>query len=139
MLSRDCLSPQLQLDRSEWGSDLPSVEMHLENHKGVHRAIEEFQMSLKDAKLSEVKRILHSRAAVLGVLPVIPLFFLFFFQIQMNLPLKLTYSDKLNKLEKQYEALLVRQLSVIKSCAIMHYPNFLIFFILLSHFAELLE
>ncbi|KAM9345301.1 dystonin [Symphorus nematophorus] len=70
---------QLQLDRSEWGSDLPSVEMHLENHKSVHRAIEEFQMSLKDAKLSE---------------------------IQMNMPLKLTYSDKLNKLENQYERLL---------------------------------
>lgn len=45
---------KVQLDRSEWGSDLPSVEMHLENHKSVHRAIEEFQMSLKDAKLSEV-------------------------------------------------------------------------------------
>uniref|UniRef100_A0A3P8TRU0 Calponin-homology (CH) domain-containing protein n=1 Tax=Amphiprion percula TaxID=161767 RepID=A0A3P8TRU0_AMPPE len=45
---------QLQLERSEWGSDLPSVEMHLENHKSVHRAIEEFQMSLKEAKLSEV-------------------------------------------------------------------------------------
>lgn len=28
--------------------------MHLDNHKSVHRAIEEFQMSLKDAKLSEV-------------------------------------------------------------------------------------
>ncbi|KAG8000052.1 Dystonin, partial [Nibea albiflora] len=70
---------QVQLDRSEWGSDLPSVEMHLENHKSVHRAIEEFQMSLKDAKLSE---------------------------IQMNMPLKLSYSDKLNKLEKQYERLL---------------------------------
>ncbi|XP_008292239.1 dystonin isoform X3 [Stegastes partitus] len=70
---------QLQLERSEWGSDLPSVELHLENHKSVHRAIEEFQMSLKDAKLSE---------------------------IQMTLPLKLSYSDKLNKLEKQYERLL---------------------------------
>uniref|UniRef100_UPI0037E92C14 dystonin n=1 Tax=Semicossyphus pulcher TaxID=241346 RepID=UPI0037E92C14 len=70
---------QLQLDRSEWGSDLPSVETHLDNHKSVHRAIEEFQMSLKDAKLSE---------------------------IQMTIPLKLTYSDKLNKLEKQYERLL---------------------------------
>uniref|UniRef100_A0A7N8Y3D6 Dystonin n=1 Tax=Mastacembelus armatus TaxID=205130 RepID=A0A7N8Y3D6_9TELE len=70
---------QLQLDRSEWGSDLPSVEMHLENHKSVHRAIEEFQMSLKDAKLSE---------------------------IQMTMPMKLTYSDKLNKLERQYERLL---------------------------------
>ncbi|KAF7658665.1 hypothetical protein LDENG_00009540 [Lucifuga dentata] len=70
---------QLQLDHAEWGSDLPSVEMHLESHKGVHKAIEEFQMSLKDAKLSE---------------------------IQMTLPLKLTYSEKLNKLEKQYEKLL---------------------------------
>ncbi|XP_069570064.1 microtubule-actin cross-linking factor 1 isoform X3 [Brachyistius frenatus] len=70
---------QLQLDRSEWGSDLPSVEIHLENHKSVHRAIEEFQMSLKEAKLSE---------------------------IQMTIPLKLTYSDKLNKLEKQYDRLL---------------------------------
>uniref|UniRef100_A0A3Q2Q4N2 Calponin-homology (CH) domain-containing protein n=1 Tax=Fundulus heteroclitus TaxID=8078 RepID=A0A3Q2Q4N2_FUNHE len=45
---------QLQLERSEWGTDLPSVEMHLDNHKSVHRAIEEFQMSLKDARLSEV-------------------------------------------------------------------------------------
>ncbi|XP_033956246.1 dystonin isoform X1 [Pseudochaenichthys georgianus] len=70
---------QLQLDRSEWGSDLPSVELHLDNHKSVHRAIEEFQMSLKDAKLSE---------------------------IQMQIPLKISYSDKLNKLEKQYERLL---------------------------------
>ncbi|XP_042357950.1 dystonin isoform X5 [Plectropomus leopardus] len=70
---------QLQLDRSEWGSDLPSVEMHLENHKSVHRAIEEFQMSLKEAKMSE---------------------------IQMTMPLKLAYSDKLNNLEKQYDRLL---------------------------------
>ncbi|XP_032409209.1 dystonin isoform X2 [Xiphophorus hellerii] len=69
----------LQLERSEWGTDLPSVEMHLDSHKSVHRAIEEFQMSLKDARLSE---------------------------IQMNMPLKLTYSDKLNKLDKQYEQLL---------------------------------
>ncbi|XP_029031772.1 dystonin isoform X27 [Betta splendens] len=70
---------QLQLDRSEWGSDLPSVEIHLENHKSVHRAIEDFQKSLKDAKLSE---------------------------IQMSLPLKLNYSDKLSKLERQHENLL---------------------------------
>uniref|UniRef100_A0A3Q1EQJ7 Dystonin-like n=1 Tax=Acanthochromis polyacanthus TaxID=80966 RepID=A0A3Q1EQJ7_9TELE len=74
---------QSQLERSEWGSDLPSVEMHLENHKSVHRAIEEFQMSLKDAKLSE---------------------------IQMTIPLKMSYSDKLNKLEKQYDRLLVSNL-----------------------------
>ncbi|XP_024916584.1 dystonin isoform X7 [Cynoglossus semilaevis] len=70
---------QMQLDRSEWGSDLSSVEVHLENHKSIHRAIEEFQMSLKEAKLSE---------------------------IQMTIPLKLSYSDNLKRLEKQYEKLL---------------------------------
>ncbi|XP_056148223.1 dystonin [Lampris incognitus] len=70
---------QMQLDRAEWGSDLPSVETHLENSKSVHRAIEEFQMSLKEAKLSE---------------------------IQMTQLLKSTYSEKLNKLESQYERLL---------------------------------
>lgn len=45
---------KLQLDRSDWGNDLPSVETNIDNHSSVHRAIEEFQMSLKDAKLSEV-------------------------------------------------------------------------------------
>lgn len=48
---------KVQLDRTEWGSDLPSVESHLENHKNVHRAIEEFETSLKEAKLSEVCEI----------------------------------------------------------------------------------
>ncbi|XP_029690730.1 dystonin isoform X9 [Takifugu rubripes] len=70
---------QSQLGRSEWGNDLPSVEAHMDSHSGVHRDIEEFQMSLKEAKLSE---------------------------IQMNPPLKLTYSEKLKKLEKEYEILL---------------------------------
>lgn len=45
----------MQLDRAEWGSDLPSVESHLENHKNVHKAIEEFESSLKEAKISEVQ------------------------------------------------------------------------------------
>lgn len=45
---------KVQLDRTEWGSDLPSVESHLENHKNVHQAIEEFESSLKEAKISEV-------------------------------------------------------------------------------------
>lgn len=45
----------MQLDRAEWGSDLPSVESHLENHKNVHKAIEEFESSLKEAKISEVR------------------------------------------------------------------------------------
>ncbi|NXF07495.1 DYST protein, partial [Smithornis capensis] len=70
---------QVQLDRAEWGSDLPSVESHLENHKNVHKAIEEFESSLKEAKLSE---------------------------IQMTAPLKLSYAEKLHKLESQYSKLL---------------------------------
>ncbi|XP_062042284.1 LOW QUALITY PROTEIN: dystonin-like [Lepus europaeus] len=70
---------QVQLDRTEWGSDLPSVESHLENHKNVHRAIEEFESSLKEAKVSE---------------------------IQMTAPLKLTYAEKLHRLESQYAKLL---------------------------------
>ncbi|NXA90798.1 DYST protein, partial [Melanocharis versteri] len=70
---------QVQLDRAEWGSDLPSVESHLENHKNVHKAIEEFESSLKEAKISE---------------------------IQMTPPLKLSYAEKLHKLESQYSKLL---------------------------------
>ncbi|NWW51847.1 DYST protein, partial [Pedionomus torquatus] len=70
---------QVQLDRTEWGSDLPSVESHLENHKNVHKAIEEFESSLKEAKMSE---------------------------IQMTAPLKLSYTEKLHKLESQYSKLL---------------------------------
>ncbi|XP_044531853.1 dystonin isoform X1 [Gracilinanus agilis] len=70
---------QVQLDRTEWGSDLPSVESHLENHKNVHKAIEEFESSLKEAKISE---------------------------IQMTAPLKLSYAEKLHRLENQYAKLL---------------------------------
>uniref|UniRef100_A0A8C5RM33 SH3 domain-containing protein n=1 Tax=Laticauda laticaudata TaxID=8630 RepID=A0A8C5RM33_LATLA len=75
---------QVQLDRAEWGSDLPGVESHVENHKNVHKAIEEFESSLKEAKISE---------------------------IQMTAPLKLSYAEKLHKLESQYAKLLVRSLS----------------------------
>lgn len=45
---------KVQLDQGEWGSDLPSVESHLENHRNVHKAIEDFQMSVKEAQMSEV-------------------------------------------------------------------------------------
>lgn len=34
----------------------------------------------------------------------------FFLQIQMNIPLKISYSEKLNKLENLYERLLVSDL-----------------------------
>nr|XP_033792320.1 dystonin isoform X9 [Geotrypetes seraphini] len=70
---------QVQLDHAEWGSDLPSVEGHLEDHKNVYRAVEEFESSLKEAMISE---------------------------IQMTGVHKLSYSDKLRKLESQYAKLL---------------------------------
>lgn len=56
----------MQLDRTEWGSDLPSVESHLENHKNVHRAIEEFEASLKEAKISEVCEFFKKYFIVVG-------------------------------------------------------------------------
>ncbi|XP_067278514.1 dystonin isoform X3 [Pseudorasbora parva] len=70
---------QVQLDQAEWGSDLPSVETNLGNHKDFHKAIEEFQMSIKEARMSE---------------------------IQMTQPSKQSYSEKLQKLESQYRRLL---------------------------------
>ncbi|XP_078504101.1 dystonin isoform X2 [Lissotriton helveticus] len=70
---------QVQLDRAEWGSDLPSVESHLDNHKNVHKAIEEFESSLREAKMSE---------------------------LQMTGSYKPHYSEKLHKLEGHYSKLL---------------------------------
>ncbi|KAG7276970.1 hypothetical protein CRUP_016460, partial [Coryphaenoides rupestris] len=70
---------QVQVDRGDWGTDLPSVETQIDDFKSVHKAIEDFQMSLKEAKHSEM---------------------------QMTLPLKQSYSEKVNKLESQYDKLL---------------------------------
>ncbi|XP_078069449.1 dystonin isoform X8 [Mustelus asterias] len=70
---------QVQLDRAEWGSDLPSIDSHLENHKNVHRAIEDFDTSIREAKAAEG---------------------------QMTPPLRESYSEKLNMLESQYIKLL---------------------------------
>ncbi|XP_041044841.1 dystonin isoform X4 [Carcharodon carcharias] len=70
---------QVQLDRAEWGSDLPSIDSHLENHKNVQRAIEDFESSIREAKAAEG---------------------------QMTPPLCESYSEKLNTLESQYIKLL---------------------------------
>ncbi|XP_073776575.1 dystonin isoform X31 [Danio rerio] len=70
---------QVQLDQAEWGSDLLSVESNLGKHKDFHKAIEEFQMSIKEARMSEM---------------------------QMTQPLKQSYSEKINKLETLYSRLL---------------------------------
>ncbi|XP_063775378.1 dystonin [Pseudophryne corroboree] len=70
---------QIQLDRGEWGSELSSIEIHLENHRNFHGAVEEFETSLKEAKMSE---------------------------LQMTGPLKSSYSDTLHKIEGLYSKLL---------------------------------
>ncbi|XP_070589122.1 microtubule-actin cross-linking factor 1-like isoform X10 [Erythrolamprus reginae] len=84
---------QVQLDRAEWGSDFPGVESHVENHKNVHKAIEEFESSLKEAKSSE---------------------------IQMTAPLKLSYAEKLHKLESQYAKLLNASRNQERHLATLH-------------------
>ncbi|XP_060703659.1 microtubule-actin cross-linking factor 1 isoform X9 [Hemiscyllium ocellatum] len=70
---------QVRLDRAEWGTDLPSVETQLDNHKTIHTAVEELESSLKEAKIYEG-------------------------QISPNF--KTTYVDTLSKLELQYLKLL---------------------------------
>ncbi|XP_018416047.1 PREDICTED: dystonin isoform X2 [Nanorana parkeri] len=70
---------QIQLDRGEWGSELSSIEMHLENHKNFHGGIEEFETSLKEARMTE---------------------------LQITGPLKSSYSDTVHKVEGLYSKLL---------------------------------
>ncbi|XP_069742163.1 microtubule-actin cross-linking factor 1 isoform X17 [Narcine bancroftii] len=70
---------QVQLAHAEWGSDLPSIESHLENHKNVHRAIEDFELSIREARSAEG---------------------------QMTSPLCESYSEKLRVLQSQYSKLL---------------------------------
>ncbi|XP_073482802.1 dystonin isoform X11 [Aquarana catesbeiana] len=70
---------QIQLDRGNWGSELSSIEFHLENHKHFHGGIEEFETSLKEAKMTE---------------------------LQISGPLKSSYSDTLHKVEGLYSKLL---------------------------------
>uniref|UniRef100_W5K6X2 Microtubule actin crosslinking factor 1 n=1 Tax=Astyanax mexicanus TaxID=7994 RepID=W5K6X2_ASTMX len=41
------------LERAEWGSDLPSVEQHLQEHHTIHTAVEELLHSLKEARSYE--------------------------------------------------------------------------------------
>ncbi|XP_077343957.1 dystonin isoform X7 [Lithobates pipiens] len=70
---------QIQLDRGNWGSELSSIEFNLENHKHFHGGIEEFETSLKEAKMTE---------------------------LQISGPLKSSYSDTLHKVEGLYSKLL---------------------------------
>ncbi|KAM4771389.1 dystonin [Rhinophrynus dorsalis] len=70
---------QVQLDRAEWGSDLSTIESHLENHNNFQGAVEEFQTSLKEAKMCE---------------------------LQITGHFKSNYSEAVHRLESQYSKLL---------------------------------
>ncbi|XP_066529620.1 microtubule-actin cross-linking factor 1 isoform X2 [Hoplias malabaricus] len=67
------------LEQAEWGSDLPSVEQHLQDHHTIHKAVEELLHSLKEARSYEPR--------------VSPNF-------------RSSYSETLSKLENQYCKLL---------------------------------
>ncbi|KAL4629457.1 microtubule-actin cross-linking factor 1-like isoform X7 [Arapaima gigas] len=67
------------LERTEWGTDLPSVEQHLQEHQSIHRAVEDLLQSLQEAR---------------GCEPTISLKF------------RSSYSETLAKLEHQYCKLL---------------------------------
>ncbi|KAM4042412.1 dystonin isoform 5-T5 [Anomaloglossus baeobatrachus] len=84
---------QIQLDRGEWGSELSSIEMHLENHKNFHGGVEEFETSLKEAKMSE---------------------------LQMSGPLKSSYSDMLSKVEGSYSKLMSKSRNRQKHLESLH-------------------
>lgn len=43
------------LERAEWGADLPTVENNLQEHNGIHTAVEELMSSLQEARSYEAK------------------------------------------------------------------------------------
>ncbi|XP_078722435.1 plectin isoform X1 [Lampetra fluviatilis] len=46
---------QAQIEKAEWGTDLPSVEGNLEKHREFNRTIEDFRSSINEAKAGESK------------------------------------------------------------------------------------
>ncbi|XP_073668846.1 microtubule-actin cross-linking factor 1, isoforms 1/2/3/4/5 isoform X10 [Paramisgurnus dabryanus] len=67
------------LERAEWGSDLPSVEQHLQDHHIIHTAVEGLLNSLKEAQN---------------------------YKSRVSPNLRSSYSETLSKLENQYCKLL---------------------------------
>ncbi|XP_061903122.1 plectin a isoform X2 [Entelurus aequoreus] len=54
---------QRRVDQGEWGSDLPSVESQLGNHRGLHLSVEEFRSKIERAKADESQISPASKAA----------------------------------------------------------------------------
>ncbi|XP_061752939.1 plectin a isoform X7 [Nerophis ophidion] len=54
---------QRRVDQGEWGSDLPTVESQLGNHRGLHLSVEEFRSKIERAKADESQISPASKAA----------------------------------------------------------------------------
>ncbi|XP_027720437.1 microtubule-actin cross-linking factor 1 isoform X3 [Vombatus ursinus] len=54
---------QMKLERAEWGSDLPSVELQLETQQHIHTSVEEVGSSVKEARMYEGKMSQNFRAS----------------------------------------------------------------------------
>ncbi|XP_033831135.1 plectin a isoform X5 [Periophthalmus magnuspinnatus] len=84
---------QKRVDEGEWGSDLPTVESQLGNHRGLHQSIEEFRSKIERAKADESQISPVSKAA---------------------------YRDYLTKLEQQYGKLLSASKSRLRYLTELH-------------------
>lgn len=77
------------LERAEWGTDLPSVDQHLQDHHTIHTAVEDLLHSLKEARSYEVIHTPRHRVSHLSdpsIDRLICVFFFFFFS-QASLPI----------------------------------------------------
>lgn len=98
------------LERAEWGTDLPSVDQHLQDHHTIHTAVEDLLHSLKEARSYEVIHTPRHRVSHLSdpsIDRLICVFFFFLLQPSVSSNFRSSYSETLAKLENQYCKLLV--------------------------------
>ncbi|XP_008430180.1 plectin isoform X6 [Poecilia reticulata] len=84
---------QRRIDKSEWGSDLPSVESQLGSHRGLHQTVEDFKSKIERAKSDES---------------------------QLSPVSKGTYREYLGKLDLQYGKLLNSSKSRLRNLDSLH-------------------
>ncbi|XP_043974152.1 plectin-like isoform X18 [Gambusia affinis] len=84
---------QRRIDKSEWGSDLPSVESQLGSHRGLHQSVEDFKSKIERAKSDES---------------------------QLSPVSKGTYREYLGKLDLQYGKLLNSSRSRLRNLDSLH-------------------
>ncbi|KAM4568863.1 plectin isoform 2-T2 [Fundulus diaphanus] len=84
---------QRRIDKSEWGSDLPSVESQLGSHRGLHQTVEDFKSKIERARSDEN---------------------------QLSPVSKGTYREYLGKLDLQYGKLLNSSKSRLRNLESLH-------------------